>query len=120
MIIKSRRFRKRNNKSRGTRKNKTTQRYKKQMKLGGNREEYIKKQKKIDKRIDEIFSGRHILVAKYNGDKLIIKKISGSLLAFNYEPYVESGKTVVKYDFTKQTFLEYIDKQKIIILDENI
>ena len=35
MPIKTRRFRKRNNKSRRTRKNKTTRRYKKQMK-GGN------------------------------------------------------------------------------------
>jgi len=35
MQIKSRRYRKRNNKSRGTRKNKITRRYKKQMK-GGN------------------------------------------------------------------------------------
>lgn len=46
MPIKSRRFRKRNNKSRITRKNKTTRRYKKQMK-GGNglikNEEELKK-----------------------------------------------------------------------------
>ena len=46
MPIKTRRYRKRNNKSRRTRKNKTTRRYKKQMK-GGNglitNEEQLKK-----------------------------------------------------------------------------
>jgi hypothetical protein len=119
MPIKSRRFRKRNNKSRSTRKNKT-RRYKKQMKGGGN-EEYEIKQLEINRRIDEIFLGRRLLVAEFKGDKIIIKK-GMNLLTFNYDPYVNSnGKDkVVKYDFTKQSFLKYIDKGELEILDETI
>jgi hypothetical protein len=122
MPIKSRRYRKRNNKSRGTRKNKT-RRYKKQMKGGGSREEYEKKQLEINSRIDEIFSGRQLLVAEFKGDKIIIiKGMSGDLLTFNYDTYVNSeGKNkAVKYDFTKQSFLGNIDKGKLKILDETI
>jgi hypothetical protein len=89
----------------------------------GNREEYEKKQFEIKSRINEIFSGRKLLVAKFNDDKLIIKKgILGDLFAFNYDPYVESeGKDkVVKYDFTKQSFLNHIDNGILTILNETI
>ena len=70
-------------------------------------------------RIDEIFSGKQLLVAEFKGDKIIIIK---GLFTFNYDTYVNSeGKNkVVKYDFTKQSFLEYIDKGKLKILDETI
>jgi hypothetical protein len=45
-----------------------------------------------------------------------------NLLTFNYDPYVNSnGKDkVVKYDFTKQSFLKYIDNGELEILDETI
>jgi len=123
MPIKSRRYRKRSNKSRGTRKNKTIRRYKKQMK-GGNREEYEKRQREIQSRIDEIFSGRKFLVAKYDDrDKLIIEmSATGDIYSLNYEPYVNSeGKSkVVRYDFTKQSFLNSIDEGKLKILDETV
>jgi hypothetical protein len=126
MSIKSRRYRKRSNKSRGTRKNKTIRRYKKQMKggVGLNREEYEKRQREIQSRIDEIFSGRKFLVAKYDDrDKLIIEmSATGDIYSFNYEPYVNSeGKSkVVRYDFTKQSFLNRIDEGKLKILDETV
>jgi hypothetical protein len=124
MPIKSRRYCKRNNKSCGTHKNKT-RRYKKQMKGGIilSKEEYDIKQQNINRRIDEIFSGRKLLVAEINSDKIIIKYTPNrDLLAFNYDTYVESeGKhKCTKYDFTNQLFLKYIDKRKLKILDETI
>jgi len=110
------------NKSRRIRKNKTTRRYKRQMK-GGGREEYLRKQQEIKGRINEIFSEKRLLVAEYKGDKIIIKKgVVGDILSFNYDEFVESGgkDKVVKYDFTKEGFLKNIDNGRLTILDEDI
>ena len=118
----TRRLYKKNNKSRRIRKNKTTRRYKRQMK-GGGREEYLQKQQEIKGRINEIFLEKQLLVAEYKGDKIIIKKgANGDILSFNYDEFVESGgkDKVVTYDFTKETFLKNIDNGRLTILDEDI
>lgn len=119
----TRRLYKKNNKSRRIRKNKTTRKYKRQMK-GGGREEYLRKQQEIKGRINEIFSQKRMLVAEYKGgDKLIITKGAyGEIFSFNYDEFVESGgkDKVVKYDFTKEQFLKNIDNGILKILDEDI
>lgn len=118
----TRRLYKKNNKSRRIRKNKTTRRYKRQMK-GGGREEYLRKQQEIKGKINEIFLEKRLLVAEYKGDKIIIKKgATGDILSFNYDEFVESGgkDKVVKYDFTKEKFLKNIDNGILTILDEDI
>lgn len=120
MPIKSCGYRKRNNKSLGTRKNKTTRGHKKkQMKEGGTRissvEEYKQKQESINGRINDIFSGRKLIVAKYKGDTIVITKTnSGELITSNYEE-----PNVVKYDFTKHSFLNAFDKGELNLIQEN-
>jgi hypothetical protein len=88
------------------------------------RDLYKKKQQENDSRINEIFSEKQLLVAEYSGDKIIIKRYPtyGDLLALNYEEYVSSGgkHTVVKYDFTKESFLKKINDGTLEILDETI
>lgn len=79
------------------------------------------KEQVIKNKINELFSGKQLLVAEYDNFKIIIKKgMTGDLLAFNYEPYVNSGgkDKVVRYDFTLQSFLSAIDNKKLKILDD--
>jgi hypothetical protein len=87
------------------------------------KEEYEKKQQMIGSRINEIFSGKQLLVAEYDNSKIIITKdMIGDLLTFNYEPYINSGgkDKVIQYYFMEQSFLRAIDKGKLKLLDETI
>lgn len=91
--------------------------------IKSSRKEYEKKQQMIESRINEIFSGKQLLVAEYDNSKIIItKNIIGDLLTFNYEPYVNSGgkDKVIQYYFMEQSFLRAINNGKLKILNETI
>jgi hypothetical protein len=82
--------------------------------------EYEQKQEDTKNKVNEIFSGKRYLVAKYNDDKIIIEK-RGELYTFSYDDYVKNGNKIMKYDFTRQQgFLELFDEGTIKILDTQV